>query len=125
MLHQPFPADFYKHLQQHTLTGIRAGRKHHAFLDIWMVEVEGRIFARSWGKSQRSWFTTLLTEGTGEIMYGEQQLYIRGIKQEDPEMNRLISKAYLARYQAPESIPYAEGIAREDYFDYTMELVPA
>ncbi len=43
-----------------------------------MVEVDNRIFARSWNKSHKSWFTEFLTSGCGQIKYGQNIINVRG-----------------------------------------------
>lgn len=50
----PFPNDFYQYLSENTLVGIKAGNEHERFIDIWGVEVNTRIFARTWSKSENS-----------------------------------------------------------------------
>ncbi|MBJ6118072.1 DUF2255 family protein [Pontibacter sp. BT310] len=117
-----FPTDFYQHLDNHTLTGIKAGKDRTTFLNIWMVNVDGRIFARSWGKSNRSWFTTLLDEKTGQIKYGDKVLNIRAKPCKDALMNTKIDHAYRTRYTTPENLSYAIGITQPEYADYTMEF---
>ncbi|HMR43303.1 MAG TPA: DUF2255 family protein [Saprospiraceae bacterium] len=123
MPHTNFPPDFYEHLKQNTLTGIKAGSRRDSFLDIWMVNVEGRIFARSWGKSEKSWFTALLQEKTGQIKYGDRIINIEGIPCKDAALNAKIDQAYLARYTSSENLPYAIGITQPEYAGYTMEFV--
>jgi hypothetical protein len=121
---QQFPAEFYEYLKHNSLTGIKAGKDRNSFLDIWMVQVDGRIFARSWGKSERSWFTTLLQEpATGQIKFGDRIINVSGVPCKDAALNKLIDKAYLERYTTPENIPYAQGISQPEYADYTMEFV--
>ena len=88
-----------------------------------MVQVDGRIFARSWGKSERSWFTTLLKEpATGQIKFGDRIINITGVPCKDTALNRLIDKAYLERYTTPENIPYAQGISQPEYADYGVGM---
>lgn len=118
-----FPADFYEHLKTHTLTGIKAGAERTTFLNIWMVCVDKRIFARSWGKSERSWFTTLLKENKGQIKYGDKIITIAATPCKDSFLNKKIDQAYLAKYTSPENIPYAVGITQPEYADYTMEFI--
>lgn len=118
-----FPASFYQHLRDHNLTGIKGGRERPTFLEIWMVEVNGRIFARSWNKSARSWFTAFQKTGEGEIKYGNEIIPVQGRQlKNDPKMTDLINKAYLERYTQPENIPYAKGISQPEYADHTMEF---
>ena len=67
-----FPADFVEYISNHTLIKIRGGSKPRSFLNIWIVNAGDRLFARSWDKSERSWYTAFITEGVGQIQYGEQ-----------------------------------------------------
>ncbi|QGY43328.1 DUF2255 family protein [Maribellus comscasis] len=118
-----FPQDFYQHLEKHTLTGVKGGTERETFLYIWLVAVDGRIFARSWNKSKRSWFTAFQKTGTGEIKYGEKIIRVSGEQIfADDDLTRQINKAYLQRYSQPENIRYAEGITQPEYENYTMEF---
>lgn len=118
-----FPANFYHYLQTHTLIGIKGGQERPTFLNIWMVEVDGRVFARSWSKSARSWFTAFQETEKGEIKYGDRVLRVQGRQlEDDPEMTERINQAYLKRYTQPENLPYAQGITKPEYAAYTMEF---
>ena len=48
-----FPVDFYEYLKNNTLIEIKGGIEREKFIQIWMVEVNNRIFARSWKKSEK------------------------------------------------------------------------
>lgn len=118
-----FPKDFHTYLRNNTLVEIKGGLSRSTFLKIWMVEVENRIFARSWNKSERSWFTEFQKTGLGEIKYGDSVLKVHGEKLDrDNPINLNISKAYLQKYDQPENIEYSRGISQPEYFDYTMEF---
>ncbi|MFD2517697.1 DUF2255 family protein [Salinimicrobium flavum] len=118
-----FPKDFYQYLKDHTLIEIKGGNTRPTFLPIWMVEVDNRIFARSWNKSERSWFTEFRNSGIGQIKYGDNILDVtaRKIEEDDP-VNIRISKAYLKKYDQPQNLKYSEGISQPEYFNYTMEF---
>ncbi|MCM8568596.1 DUF2255 family protein [Gramella jeungdoensis] len=120
-----FQEDLYDYLDKHTLIGIKGGVERPTFLKIWMVEVDERIFARSWNKSEKSWFTELQRTGIGEIKYGDKVLRVKG-KKLDPNnpINQKISDAYLKKYDQPQNLKYSRGISHPEYFDYTMELFP-
>ncbi|WP_010227439.1 DUF2255 family protein [Gillisia marina] len=121
-----FPSEFYNYLESHPLIQIKGGTERDSFLNIWMVEVEGRIFARSWNKSARSWFTEFQKTGVGEIKYGSDIINVKGkkLEKQDP-FNKLIDQAYLLKYTRPEKLKYAIGISQPEYADYTMEFFPA
>lgn len=118
-----FPSDFYIYLKENTLIEIKGGTEREGFLEIWMVEVKGRVFARSWNKSKRSWFTEFKNTGLGKIKYGESIINVRGKKlEENDNMNVLINKAYLKKYNQKENLLYAKGISQPEYANYTMEF---
>ncbi len=118
-----FPKDFSNYLANNTLIEIKGGITRPTFLPIWMVEVDNRIFARSWNKSQKSWFTEFQSAGIGEIRYGDRIIRVKGKKVEATnQINHKISEAYLKKYDQPTNLRYSEGISQPEYFDYTMEF---
>jgi hypothetical protein len=119
----PFPSDLFDYLNNHTLVGIKGGRERKGFLNIWMVEVDGGLFSRSWNKSSKSWFTEFQRTGIGEIKYKTKVLKVRGnqLPFEDPQQDK-INEAYLKKYDQPENLPYSRGITQPEYRNYTMEF---
>lgn len=118
-----FPKDFLNYLTNNTLIEIKGGITRPTFLPIWMVEVDNRIFARSWNKSQKSWFTEFQSEGIGEIKYGDKVIRVKGQKVgAKNQINHRISEAYIKKYDQPANLKYSEGISQPEYFDYTMEF---
>lgn len=118
-----FPNDFYTYLTNNTLIEIKGGLIRPTFLQIWMVEVDKRIFARSWNKSEKSWFTEFQKTGIGEIKYGNKVIRVKGekVNPKNP-INQKISTAYIDKYNQPENLKYSRGISQPEYFDYTMEF---
>ena len=71
-----FPIEFYKFLKENTLVEIKSGNHRNKFTEIWMVNVDGRIFARSWNKNLNGWMNDFLTNKSGEIKFGENILNV-------------------------------------------------
>jgi hypothetical protein len=118
-----FPEDFYSHLKIHNYTEIKGGTERNTFLEIWVVSVNKRVFARSWNKSARSWFTAFLETGVGQLKYDEKIINAKGRKLEvTAQIQEEINQAYLKRYNQKENIFYSEGITQSEYLDYTMEF---
>lgn len=111
------------YIKGNTLIGIKGGASDRAFLDIWMVVVDRKIFARSWGMSSRSWFTAFCEQGVGQIKFGNQVVDVAGKTIVDSETNASISKAYKAKYTQKENEFYVDAITESKYNDYTMEFV--
>lgn len=119
-----FDKDLYEYLNTHTRIEIKGGMERPAFLPIWMVNVNGRLFSRSWNKSEKSWFTEFLRTGRGQIKYGDKIVNVSGQKiDSEDEINKKIDAAYLQKYTQPENIPYAKGITQPEYANYTMEFM--
>jgi hypothetical protein len=107
------------------LTGIRAGLEREGFLDIWMVVVDNRIFARSWGLSEKSWYRAFEKNPEGAIRAGVDIVRIRALIPSDLiGLNERISQAYLDKYNKGENAPYALGIIKPEHEARTMEFVP-
>lgn len=118
-----FPKEFYEYLSNSTLVEIKGGVNRETFLQIWMVSVDGRVFARSWNKSKRSWFTEIEKTGVGQLKFGETIINIKGQKlPKNAELIRLINERYLEKYDQEENLDYAKGITQPEYEDFTMEF---
>lgn len=119
-----FPDSFYSALQEDTLLKVKGGAQRERFLEIWMVAVGDRVFARSWSKSKRSWFTAFLEEGIGAVAYRNKEIQVKGEKvaPNDP-IQADINKAYLLKYTQEQNKYYAEGITQDEYLDYTLEFI--
>ena len=118
-----FPKEFYEYLSNNTLVEIKGGVNRETFLQIWMVSVDGRVFARSWNKSKRSWFTEIEKTGVGQIKFGDTIINIKGQKlPKNAELTSLINERYLEKYNQEENLYYATGITQPEYEDFTMEF---
>ncbi len=117
-----FPIAHLDYINSHTLIEIKGGTSRETFLEIWMVSVGQRVFARSWRMSHRSWFTEFVENHVGQIKLGDDIFNVKGQQLLDPEMNRSIDQAYRTKYIQKENIPYVEEITALKYKDFTMEL---
>ena len=119
-----FPNDLYEFLRNNTIVEVKGGKDRKTFLRIWMVEVNSRLFARSWNKSPKSWFTEFIKTGVGQIKYGANVIEVTGVKlAKDDKTNSLIDEAYLNKYTQKENLEYAKGITQPEYADFTMEFI--
>lgn len=112
------------YIQNNTIIGVKAGLQRPEFLEIWMVVVQNRIFARSWGLAERSWYNTFLEKPEGEIQCGETIYSIKAlIPQDINDLTEEINEAYLTKYNTGHNIPYSQGIIQEKHVARTMEFV--
>ncbi len=118
-----FPKDFYSHTKKNVYTEIIGGTERDTFLEIWVVSVNNRTFARSWEKSTRSWYTAFIETGLGQLKYEDNIIYVTGKKLDKEDKIHLeINNAYLTTFNQPKNIIYSEGITQPEYLDYTMEF---
>ncbi|QDP86204.1 DUF2255 family protein [Chryseobacterium sp. SNU WT5] len=87
--------------------------------------VDDRIFARSWGFAERSWYNTFLNNPFGEIQGGDAIFKIKAeIPEKENGLMEKINNAYLSKYTSTEhNKKYAEGIIEEDHIEKTMEFI--
>jgi len=111
------------YINTHNLTGIKAGKERETFLEIWMVVVNERIFARSWGLAEKSWYNTFLKEPEGQIRCGDEIFNIKAAVPDDiTDLTSKINEAYLTKYNTDSNIEYSRGIIREQHISRTMEF---
>jgi hypothetical protein len=112
------------YIKTNNLIGIRAGRDRETFLDIWMVVVDDRVFARSWGLSEKSWFHLFKKDPAGAIRCGEKIIPVSASAvANDVQLNERINTAYLEKYNYGENAPYAQGITKPEHVAKTMEFL--
>ncbi|MBK7109361.1 MAG: DUF2255 family protein [Chitinophagales bacterium] len=111
-------------IKTNNYTEIKAGKERTTFLEIWMVVVDNRIFARSWGFAERSWYNTFLLDPYGQIKCGETIYNIQAAIPND--MNALttsINQAYIDKYNFGKNIEYVSGIIQQNHIDKTIEFI--
>ncbi len=110
-------------IQTNNLIEIKAGKERTTFLELWMVIVENRIFARSWGFAEKSWYNTFLIESLGQIKCGETTYNIKAsIPNDINELTDKINQAYIDKYNFGRNVEYVEGIIQQKHIDKTMEF---
>ena len=122
-----FSKAFLKCIDETQITSVRAGKDRTKFTGIWMVEVEGRIFARSYSLSDRSWYTTFLNSDKGDIKCGKEIILVKGVKPADINtITEAINKAYEKKYLVKAyNKKWVDGLEEPERVARTIEFVPA
>lgn len=113
-----------EYIKTNNLIGIKAGSERLDFLEIWMIIARNRIFARSWGLAEKSWYNSFLINPMGQIRCGGEIYNIKAVIPED--LNQLtddINQAYLTKYNFGRNSKYATGIIENKHIERTMELI--
>lgn len=112
------------YIKTNNLIEIKAGSERSDFLEIWMVVVQDRIFARSWGLAERSWYNTFLINPAGYIKCDDEVYTIKAIIPKDmAQLTDRINQAYLAKYNFGKNSKYATGIIEDKHIERTMEFI--
>ena len=113
-----------EYIQSNNLIGIKAGSERPDFLEIWMITVRDRIFARSWGLAEKSWYNTFLENPKGHIKCGEAIYNIKAmIVNDNQKLTEEINQAYLKKYNNGRNSKYATAIIKRKHIEKTMEFV--
>ena len=121
-----FSKGFLKCINETQITSVRAGKDRTKFTGIWMVEVDGRIFARFYNLSDKSWYTTFLDGNEGDIKCGKEIIPVEGRKPADADnIAEAINKAYYKKYSVKEhNKKWVNGLIQAERVDRTMEFIP-
>ena len=104
--------------------GIRAGGDHR-FLGIWIVDVEGRLFARSWTLKPDGWRAAFQRDPRGALQIGNRTIKIRARAVRGERLQDAITAAYFAKYDTAASLHYCRDFARGRRRASTVEFLPA
>jgi hypothetical protein len=106
------------------IIGVRAGSEHR-YTGVWVVVVEGRVFARSWSDKPTGWFQAFKNEPKGAIQVGELEISVRGKPVRSARLRDAVTKAFAEKYNTKGSRRWVEGFAEERRLLTTMEFVAA
>ena len=121
-----FSEKFLKCINETQITSLRAGKDRSKFTGIWMVEVDGRIFGRSYSLSERSWYTTFLNGDEGDLKCGKEIIPVKGVKPADIDnITEAINKAYEKKYLVKAyNKKWVDGLCKTESVARTMEFIP-
>ena len=121
-----FSKTFLKCIRETEINSVCVGKDRTKFTGIWMVEVEGRIFARSYYGAERSWYTAFLDGNHGAIKCKEVIINVRGAKPADADIiTEAINKAYEEKYAVKNhNKKWVNGLIESERVARTMEFIP-
>lgn len=122
---RPFSKALVAAIDQSKILGVRAGaRSDHRFIGIWVVVVEGRVFARSYTLEKNGWYRTFLEDPLGTIQVGERPVRVRAVPVRSERLRDAVDEAYAEKYPTPGSIKYVRGFRTPRRRAATVEFVP-
>ena len=122
---RPFSKPLVAAIHRSKILGVRAGaRSNHRFIGIWVVVVDGRVFARSYTLNKGGWYRTFLEDPLGTIQVGERQVQIRALAVPSERLRDAVERAYAEKYATPGSAKYVRGFRTPRRREATVEFAP-
>ncbi len=109
-------------LERAKILGVRSGDEHR-YTAVWVVVVEGRVFARSWSDQPTGWYQAFLDEPRGSIQLGEREIPVLGRPPKSLHLVRAVTKAFAEKYPTPGSKKWVRGFAQPKRERTTLEFV--
>ncbi len=110
-------------LNKAKILGVRAGTEHR-YTGVWVVVVEGRVFARSWNDKPTGWFRAFRKQPDGTIQVGELEIPVRGKLVRSARIRDAVTVAFGEKYNTKGSRKWVEGFAEPERVINTLEFVP-
>jgi hypothetical protein len=105
------------------ILGVRAGTEHR-YTGVWVVVVEGRVFARSWSDKPTGWFRAFKSEPKGTIQVADREIPVTGKLVRSARLRDAVTTAFGEKYPTKGSKKWVEGFAEPSRVLTTMEFVP-
>jgi len=118
-----FAADVVEAFRKAKIMGVRAGDEHR-YTGVWVVVVEGRVFARSWNDKPTGWFQAFRKHASGAVQVGDFELPVRGRVVRSAHIRNAVTAAYVEKYPTKGSRKWVEGFAEPERVVNTIEFMP-
>jgi hypothetical protein len=110
-------------LRNAKILGVRAGTEHR-YTGVWVVVVEGRIFARSWNNKPTGWYRAFRKQPSGTIQAGGLEIPVRAKLAYGSRIRDAVTMAFAEKYNTKASRKWVEGFAEPARALTTIEFVP-
>ena len=118
-----FAADVVEAFRKAKIMGVRAGTEHR-YTGVWVVVVDGRVFARSWNDKPTGWFQAFRKQPSGMVQVGDLELPVRGKLVRSARLRDAVTVAYGEKYPTKGSRKWVEGFAEPERVANTIEFIP-
>lgn len=110
-------------LSKAKILGVRAGTEHR-YTGVWVVVVDGRVFARSWNDKPTGWFRAFRKQPSGTIQAGDLEIPVRGKPVRSARIRDAVTSAFGEKYNTKGSRKWVEGFAEPERVINTLEFEP-
>lgn len=120
---ETFAKDVVEAFRNAKILGVRAGTEHR-YTGVWVVVVDGRVFARSWNDKPAGWFQAFRKDSSGMVQVGDLELPVRGKVVRSARLRDAVTVAYGEKYPTKGSRKWVEGFAEAERVVNTIEFIP-
>lgn len=106
------------------ILGVCAGAEHR-YTAVWVVVVEGRVFARSWNDKPTGWLRAFRGTPRGTIRVGTTEVQVRAKGVRSAQLRDAVTEAFAAKYNTPGSRKWVVGFAEPARVANTLQFEPA
>lgn len=110
-------------LSRAKILGVRAGTEHR-YTGVWVVVVDGRVFARSWNDKPTGWFRAFRSQPRGAIQFADQEVEVRAKAVRSARLRDAVTGAYGEKYDTKASQKWVQGFAEPGRAATTIEFIP-
>ena len=121
---ETFSDDVVEALQKAKILGVRSGATHR-YTGVWVVVVDGRVFARSWNDKPTGWFRAFRKDPSGTIQAGDLEIPVKAKLVRSARTRDAVTAAYAEKYPTKGSKKWVDGFAEPERAMNTIEFVPA
>src|SRR3569832_1639551 len=118
-----FAKDIDEALRSAKILRVRAGAEHR-YTGLWVVVVDGRVFARSWNNKPTGWFQAFRKQPSGMVQVGDLELADRGKLVRGARLRDAVTLAFGEKYPTKGSRKWVEGFAEPERGVNTIEFIP-
>lgn len=119
-----FPPPVLDALARAKILGVRAGFEHR-HTGVWVVVVEGRVFARSWNDKPTGWYRAFRGEPRGTLQFGDREVEVRADTVRSARLRDAVTAAFAEKYNTKASQKWVRGFAEPQRVANTLEFIPA
>ena len=118
-----FAAGVVDEFRKAKILGVRAGTEHR-YTGVWVVVVDGRVFARSWNDKPTGWFQAFRKQASGMVQVGDLEIPVRGKLVRSARLRDAVTVAFGEEYPTKGSQKWVAGFAEPERVANTIEFIP-
>ena len=118
-----FPEAVIDAFNRAKIIGVRSGTQHK-YTGVWVVVVNGRVYARSWNDKPTGWFRAFKREPDGMVQVATVEIPVRARLHRSARIIGAVTNAFAQKYNSKGSHKWVEGFADPERELTTLEFVP-